>query len=260
MEKIFRYSFYDLIRGRWSISYFIFYLLITIVLFSFSNDISMVIISLLNIIIVLVPLVAMVFGTIYFYNSREFTELLLAQPIKRSHIFVGQYIGIAVSLSLAMLLGIGLPFIFYGLFISSEISNFVVILLAGICLNFIFVALAFIIALKNNNKIKGFGFATLLWMFLAIIYDGIFLLLLIVFNDYPLEKLALGLTLLNPIDLSRILIILKLDISALMGYTGAVFNSFFGNFSGMLLSSISLVLWILIPLSLIIKISNKKDF
>ncbi len=260
MDKIFRYSFYDLIRGRWSISYFLFYLIITIVLFSFSNDVSMVVISLLNIIIVLVPLVAIVFGIIYFYNSKEFTELLLAQPIKRSRIFVGQFLGIATSLSLAMLLGIGLPFIFYGIFISSEISNFIVILLTGTCLNFIFVALAFIIALKNNNKIKGFGFATLLWLFLAVIYDGIFLLLLILFNAYPLERLALGLTLLNPIDLSRILIILKLDVSALMGYTGAVFNSFFGNIGGIFLAALSLIIWITIPLFFIINISNKRDF
>ena len=260
MDKIFRYSFYDLIRSRWSISYFLFYLITTIVLFSFSNDVSMVVISLLNIIIVLVPLVAIVFGIIYFYNSKEFTELLLAQPIKRSRIFVGQFLGIATSLSLAMLLGIGLPFIFYGIFISSEISNFIVILLTGTCLNFIFVALAFIIALKNNNKIKGFGFATLLWLFLAVIYDGIFLLLLILFNAYPLERLALGLTLLNPIDLSRILIILKLDVSALMGYTGAVFNSFFGNIGGILLAALSLIIWTTIPLFFIVKISNKRDF
>lgn len=260
MDKIFKYSFFDLIRGRWSISYFIFYLATTIVLFSFSNDISMVIISLLNIIIILVPLVAIVFGTIYFYNSKEFTELLLAQPIKRSHIFIGQFFGIAVSLSLAMLLGIGLPFIYYGLFISSEILNFIVVLITGTCLNFIFVALAFIIALKNNNKIKGFGFATLMWLFLAVLYDGIFLLILIVFNNYPLEKLALGLTLLNPIDLSRILIILKLDVSALMGYTGAVFNSFFGNIGGITISALSLLIWIIVPISAIIKISGRKDF
>ena len=114
--------------------------------------------------------------------------------------------------------------------------------------------------MKNNNKIKGFGFATLLWLFMAIIYDGIFLLLLVVFNDYPLEKAAIGLTLLNPIDLSRILILLKLDISALMGYTGAVFGKFFGHLGGSLLSVFSLSLWVIIPTIFIIRIAKKKDF
>ncbi len=100
MSKIFKYAFFDLIRSRWSISYFLFYLIITLVLFSFSNDLSMVIISLMNIVLVIIPLVATVFGITYYYNSREFTELLLAQPIKRSSIFLGQFWGVSTSLAL----------------------------------------------------------------------------------------------------------------------------------------------------------------
>jgi hypothetical protein len=34
---------------------------------------------------------------------------------------------------------------------------------------------------------------------------------------------------LNPIDLGRILFLMKFDIAALMGYTGAVFQRFFGS-------------------------------
>ncbi|NHZ85386.1 MAG: ABC transporter permease [Planctomycetia bacterium] len=260
MRKIFKYSFFDLIRSRWSITYFLFYFVISITLFSFSGDLSMVIISLMNIVLIIVPLVATVFGITYYYNSREFTELLLAQPIKRSNIFLGQYLGVATSLSLGSVLGIGIPFIIYGIFGSSEVFNFFILIIASGFLNFIFVAFAFIIAMKNNNKIKGFGFATLLWLFMAIIYDGLFLLLLVIFNDYPLQKVALGLTLLNPIDLSRILILLKLDISALMGYTGAVFNKFFGHIGGSLLSIVSLLLWVIIPTYLIVRIAKRKDF
>ena len=260
MNKIFKYAFFDLIRSRWSIIYFLFYLIITLVLFAFSNDLSMVIISLMNIVLVIIPLVATVFGITYYYNSREFTELLLAQPIKRTSIFLGQYLGVSISLALGAILGIGLPFLFYGIFISTEILNFFTLLVVGTFLNFIFVAFAFIIAMKNNNKIKGFGFATLLWLFMAIIYDGLFLLLMILFNDYPLEKAAIGLTLLNPIDLSRILILLKLDVSALMGYTGAVFSKFFGHLGGGLLSTTSLLLWVIIPVFFIVKIAKKKDF
>ena len=260
MSKIFKYAFFDLIRSRWSISYFLFYLIITFVLFSFSNDLSMVIISLMNIVLVIIPLVATVFGITYYYNSREFTELLLAQPIKRSSIFLGQFWGVSTSLALGAILGIGVPFILYGIFVSGEILNFVILLIVAVFLNFIFVAFAFIIAMKNDNKIKGFGFATLLWLFMAIIYDGLFLLLMILFNEYPLEKAAIGLTLLNPIDLSRILILLKLDISVLMGYTGAVFSKFFGHLGGGFVSTISLLLWTAIPIYFIVHIARKKDF
>jgi len=115
-------------------------------------------------------------------------------------------------------------------------------------------------ALSNENKIKGFGYSILLWLFLAIIYDGIFLMSLILFEDYPLDKLSLVGTMLNPIDLSRTLILLKLDISALLGYTGAVFKQFFGTHFGLIVSIIMLSIWVVLPVFRIVSKSAKKDF
>ncbi len=200
MIKILKYSFYDLMRSRWSYVYFFFYLVLGFVLLFLNNDVSKAIITLMNIVIVLTPLIATIFGVMYYYNSREFTELLLAQPLKRKQIFIGQYLGVAISLSLSLVLGLGMPFIAYGLFQSSAIFDFILLIVVGAFLNFIFVALSYNIALSNENRIKGFGYAILMWLFLAVIYDGIFLVSLVVFNDYPLDKVALLATMLNPIE------------------------------------------------------------
>lgn len=260
MLKILKYSFSDLLRSRWSYVYFFFYLVIGFVLLFLNNDTSKAVITLMNIIVVLTPLIGTIFGIMYYYNSREFTELLLAQPLKRSTIFLGQYIGVSLSLSLSLVLGLGIPFLAYGVIQSSTIFNFISLLAIGAFLTFIFVALAFNIGLANENKIKGFGYAILLWLFLAVIYDGLFLISLIVFQEYPLDQFSLFSTLFNPVDLSRILILLKLDISALLGYTGAVFQKFFGTNFGMLLSSIVLILWVVLPTWKIVLKSKKKDF
>ncbi|GAA4895082.1 hypothetical protein GCM10023311_19750 [Flaviramulus aquimarinus] len=260
MLKILKYSFYDLMRSRWSYVYFGFYLLLGIVLLFLNNDLSKAVITLMNVIIVLVPLIGTIFGVMYYYNSKEFTELLLAQPLKRSSIFLGQYLGVALSLSMSLILGLGIPFIFYGIFKSTAIWDFSLLLITGTFLTLIFTALAFNIALSNENKIKGFGYAILLWLFLAIIYDGIFLMILILFEDYPLDKLSLLGTMLNPIDLSRTLILLKLDISALLGYTGAVFKQFFGTNFGLITSFLALIVWVILPVLRIIFKSKKKDF
>lgn len=260
MFKILKYSFYDLMRSRWSYVYFLFYLALGFVLLFLNNDVSKAVITLMNVIIVLVPLIGTIFGVMYFYNSKEFTELLLALPIKRSSIFTGQYLGVAGSLTLSLVMGLGIPFIAYGLFRSNAIWDFTLLLVVGAFLTLIFTALSFNIALSNENKIKGFGYAVLLWLFFAVIYDGLFLLSLIIFEDYPLDKYSLVATMLNPVDLSRTLILLKLDISALMGYTGAVFKSFFGTRSGFFISIFMLILWTLIPLYNLIRKANKKDF
>ncbi len=247
-------------RSRWSYVYFLFYLLLGIVLLFLNNDLSKAVITLMNVIIILVPLIGTIFGVMYYYNSREFTELLLAQPVKRSSIFLGQYFGVATSLSMSLVIGLGMPFIFYGIFNSSAIWDFSLLLITGAFLTFIFTALAFVIALSNENRIKGFGYAILLWLFMAVIYDGIFLMSLLYFEEYPLDKFSLLATMLNPIDLSRVMILLKLDISALLGYTGAIFQKFFGTSFGLLLSSSMLIVWVLVPTFFIWRIAKRKDF
>jgi Cu-processing system permease protein len=93
-----------------------------------------------------------------------------------------------------------------------------------------------------------------------VIYDGLFLLLLMLFREYPLEHMTLGMSILNPIDLSRILLLLKLDISALMGYTGAVFQKFFGTYLGLGIATIALGLWVVTPVYVLRRITRYRDF
>lgn len=260
MYKVLKYSFYDLIRSRWTYLYFLFYLVVTFGLLYMSSDPSKAFLSLSNIILLITPLTGTLFGALYYYNSREFTELLLALPIKRSSIFLGRYCGLSFSLSVSFLLGTGVPFLFYGSGQTIAWRGFALFLMSGVLLTFIFSALSFLIALRNDNSIKGFGFSLLVWLFLAILFDGIFMILLVYFERYPLDKLALGLTLLNPIDLSRIVLTLQMDISALLGYTGALFRKFFGTGAGMMYSTAALLGWIVIPLWLVVFISRRKDF
>lgn len=260
MRKILKYSFFDLIRSLWCYLYMAFYLVSTLALLWLSHDISRAIVSLMNIIIIITPLISLALGTMYYYNSREFAELLLAQPIKRRSVFLGQYLGLSTSLGLSFVLGMGLPFVFYGVFVSSQIWDFAMLILVGILLTFIFTALAFLIASQFENKIKGIGIAIVTWLTLSVIYDGLFLLVMVLFEDYPLEKVSLAATLFNPIDLSRILIMLKLDISSLMGYTGALFQKFFGSAWGISIVLGSLILWVLVPVAWFDRAIRSKDF
>lgn len=260
MRKVLKYSFFDLVRSRWIYGYFLFYFIATWGLLYFSNDIARTVISLMNVVLILTPLIGIIFGALYFYNSKEFDELLLALPLKRKSIFLGKYLGLSLSLSLSFLLGVGIPFILNGAFYSAQFSTILLMLISGLMLTLIFTGIAFLVCIRFENAVKGFGIAIFIWLFMALIYDGLFLLSLLIFNEYPLDKFALIATLFNPIDLSRILILLKLDISALMGYTGAVFNQFLGNSTGMAIAFISLFLWMLIPIGLFIRIAKRKDF
>lgn len=242
------------------ILYAIFFLLLTEGLFRFGGTQAKVILSLMNIVLIIIPLVSIVFGTMYVYHSREFIELLLSQPIQRHKIFWGVYCGLAIPLSTGFVLGVGIPSLIYGVHSSSEIATLAVLMAAGVFLTFIFVALSFSISIRYEDRLKGLGLAILLWFFFAVLYDGIVLLLIYTFGDYPLEKAIIVVNLLNPIDTARTMLLLQFDISALMGYTGAVFHKFFAGWQGIAISFLSLTLWIVLPLSSGLRIFNKKDF
>ena len=254
MLKVTKYVIYDIIRNRVLIAYTLFLLLISITLFNMENDPSKAIISLMSIVMIMVPLISIVFATTYFFNSYEFIELLVAQPIKRSSILLGEYIGVALSLSIAFLIGVGLPVLLF----DASTTGYTLIL-SGTLLTLVFISLAFFASVITRDKAKGIGTSLMLWFYFAIIYDALILGLLFAFSDYPLEQAMIPIAALNPIDLGRIVIMLKLDISALMGYTGALFKEFFGSGMGIFYTCMIMFLWIIIPLLASIKVFNRKN-
>lgn len=260
MYKVFKYSFFDLIRSRWSFFYLFFYCLLAFFILFLNNDPSKAIVTLMNIVVLLIPLISTIFSIMFYYNAKEFTELLLALPVPRTSVFLGQYFASALSLSLSFIIGLAVPFAFYGVFDSGFEWEFFLLICIGTLLTFTFSAIAYNIAMLNENKSKGFSIAVFIWLFFSLIYDGLFLAFLVKFGDYPLENFTLIATLLNPIDLSRILILLNLDIAAMLGYTGAVFKQFFGSSLGSLVSILMLLLWVFIPIASIYKHAQKKNF
>jgi Cu-processing system permease protein len=258
--KIVRYEFRDVLRSRALIVYALFFFGLTDVLLRFGGGGARAALSLMNVVLLLIPLVAIVFGTIYLYNAREFTELLLAQPVHRRQLFAGQYLGLAVPLSAAFVVGLGSALALHAGEDVDHVATLVVVTASGIVLTLIFTAFAALIVARVDDKVKGIGIAIGLWLAGTVLYDGLVMLGLMAFADYPLERPALAAMIANPIDLARVLILMRLDVSALMGYTGAVFEKFFGSAGGTALASLALVLWTGVPLLLGARRFQRKDF
>lgn len=244
----------DILRNKVVLGYTLFLLAVSFSMFNLEDNSSKGLLSLLNIVLIIVPLLSVIFSTIYVYNSSEFIELLVSQPVKRTSLLTSIYVGLTTSLMLAVIVGIGLPVLLYD---HSAVG--LILVLAGVMLTAVFSGLAILASVITRDKAKGIGVSILLWFYFAIIFDGLILFILFQFSDYPLEKLSIALTALNPIDLSRILVLLKMDVSAMMGYTGAVFKEFFEGAIGYVFISVVMLFWIFSPIFLAIKKFNKKD-
>ena len=175
--------------------------------------------------------------------------------MKRKTIWLSLFTGLAASISVAFFIGAGIPVIIY----QGNTVGFMMVGM-GILLSIIFVAIAMLAAVRTRDKAKGIGVAILLWLYFALLFDGLILFLLFQFADYPLEKPMIGVTILNPVDLGRILILLQMDVSAMMGYTGAVFLKFFNGAEGIAITTAALALWVSAPIALGMRAFQRKDF
>lgn len=254
MSRILKYIFYDVLRSRFVLGYTLFLLVSTLALFQLDADNAKVMLSLMNIVLMIVPLISIVFTTVHFYNSYEFIELMLAQPVNRRTVFLGEFLAVAFSLCLAFFVGTGIPMMLYG-----ALAEGFMLLYSGTMLTLVFVSLAFLAAVLTRDKAKAIGIALMFWFYFSLIYDGLLLWIMYSFSDYPLEKATLALVGLNPIDLARIMILLKMDIAALMGFTGAFYKEFFGSYIGLAFSSGLLVAWTMGPLSIALTVFKRKD-
>ena len=97
MLKLSRYVLYDILRSKVVIAYTLFLFVVSFSLFQLEENDSKAILSLLTIVLIVVPLISMIFTTIHYYNSYEFIELMLSQPLSRTRILVSEYGGVAVS-------------------------------------------------------------------------------------------------------------------------------------------------------------------
>lgn len=254
MNRIARFILFDILKNKIVIFYTVLLFIISWSVLGLESNFTKATLSLLNIVLLVVPLVSIIFSTIYVYNSSQFVELLLSQPVPRSKVWFNIFLGLSTALTLAFLLGCGIPILLY-----SSIQTGASLIIIGIFLSVIFTALAMLAAISTRDRAKGIGISIFIWMFFAIIYDGILLILMFQFADFPIEGIMSALTAVNPIGLSRIFVLLQLDVAAMLGQAGAIFKQVFGSGGGMGISIAVLSIWAIFPFLWSLIKFNKKD-
>jgi len=254
MRKIAGFVITDILKNKIILMYTLVLAVFAWSVFSLEDNTAKGVLSLLNVILLTVPLVSIIFSNIYMYNSSEFIELLVSQPIRRKTIWLSLFTGLVVSMNMAFIIGVGIPVF---IFVPDMTGLFIVI--TGMLITTIFISIAMLCSILSRDKARGIGIAIMTWLFLTLIYDGLVLFMMFQFSDYPIEKPMVIVSALNPIDLARIMVLLQIDVTALMGYTGAIFKHIFGTSFGLIVSFGFMILWIVIPFLISLKKFKNKD-
>ncbi len=217
-------------------------------------------VSLLNLVLFIVPLVTMMLGIIGWHGAREFTELLLTQPVRRTRLFLALYLAQVLPLAVGFTLGVTIPLLWHRTLDAAVMPLALSMIGSGVALAFVFGGLALLIGIRVDDRLRSVVTGLMVWLLLSVGYDALVLLVSTTFADYPLERPMLALMLGNPVDLARSIIVLHSDTAALMGYTGAVLSRFLGTPLGTLSAAVGLLLWILAPALLARRAFDTRDF
>lgn len=255
-RRILKYEFLNVIRNHWVFVYSLLLGGLSLTFLRIAGDAGKALVTLSNITSVLVPLVSILFSTLYWYYSDRFTELLLTQPIKRATVYWARCLALSGSLGAAYVSGLTIAFAARG-----EFSGGLLLLNGvGLFLTLVFVLAGILISVMTVDRMRGMGMAFALWFYFAMIHDGVILLMLLLLRDYPLDLPAAVLGTLNPVGLSRVILLVHHDASLLLGHTGALVRNLVLGPAGVVSAVLIFAAWISLPTRLGFKRFEKRDF
>ncbi len=130
--------------------------------------------SLLNLVLLIVPLLGLLLGAVSIASEREQGTLmtLLAQPVTPNEIFLGKYLGNAFSIFSTVLLGFSASALVIARFAGTkEIAEYLTLVFFTVLLGLAFLSIGFCVSLLTRRHATAMGMALFLWFIFIFISD-----------------------------------------------------------------------------------------
>lgn len=225
------------------------------------TSLARITLSLLNLVLFVVPLVGLMLGVMSVAANADSLASLLAQPVSRGEVLAGKYLGLAGALAAAQAVGLGVGGMVVALQTDgAALGGFAVLCLVSLSLGALSVACALAIASVWPDRLRATGAALALWLLMTVFYDLAVFGAVAAFRGLPLQSVLLPALLLNPVDLSRVLVTLAVGQGALFGPTSAVLMRWAGSAGGIAIAASALILQTLLPLGLAAWVFRRRDW
>ena len=260
----------DALRNRWFI---LFAVAFTILALAFSllgqpngsqlrlSSYSRSAASLINLVLLFVPLIGLSLGASGLANDRETGALnyLLAQPVNASEVLLGKYIGMASALLSALALGFGLAGI--AIFVQGQgtdgLGYLLTVGLAAI-LALISLSIGFLLAVLIQKSSMALTSSLFVWLILVFVGD-LGLMGTSIISRMPIQ-LLFWLASLNPLQMFKMASILNIQAQLeVLGPVGLYATETYGGLL-MPLLLIGLLLWIILPLAVALWLFSRQAF
>jgi Cu-processing system permease protein len=257
-------------RNRWVVSFALLFAVLMLLLSSLGmvtsgysgfQDFVRTSASIINLGGFVLPLFALLLGVFSFLSQRDHLELMVAQPVPRSWVLLGKYLGLLLTVVGATLMGLGLPGVVVSLVIGTRGAlQYAVVVLLSLLLAAVFTGLAVLIAVVANSQQIALGVSVAVWLFFELLYGMMMIGATLHFSRITLKVLLLAGLVGNPVDLTRVLSLLVVGGPHLFGPAGATLVKSIGSvLAAGLIGLAALALWSVIPVLISVRRFAKQD-
>jgi Cu-processing system permease protein len=207
--------------------------------------------SLIQLVLLVVPLASIVMGVLALTHERGAAELLFAQPVPRAAVLAGMLGGLFAALAAAEACGFGAAGIVIFLQAGNEgLASFLLVGLSALVLTAVFLALAAVISVGQTGRRRAGALARALvvWCALALVCDIVVFGLASLLRSGHASRLLIVSALLNPIDAVRTGALLGVEGTSAFGPASLALLRFTGGpVATAIVIALSLSLWIAVP-------------
>ena len=226
------------------------------------QDFSRTAVSLVQVVLLLVPLAALVFGGLALTPDRGAAELLYSQPVPRSAILIGRMLGVWLALAAAELIGFGIA----GLVVQTQAGldglwRYGALVVTAIVITGVFLAIATLLASLNaGRRTRVLAAALVVWFITVVLFDVAVLGIASMLRSGSASRLLISATLINPVDAARTGALLAIEGTAAFGAASLALLRFTGGMGmAAALVGFSLAVWLVAPLWLAARAVSRAD-
>ena len=217
--------------------------------------------TLVPVVLILVPLAAIVLGVSGQASDTGGEPFLFAQPVSRTAIVIGRWMGELTALGGAIVVGFGIGAWVVATSAGFEgLAPFVFFVAMAVLLAAIFLSLAATIAAAASSRASALGAATFVWFHFVLLYDGVALSLAGQLTGSIGGRVLFASIFGNPADLVRVLMLIGSGTPNVLGAAGESWTRFLGGDGrAAAIAIVSLTIWTIAPLGIAAHSLRRRD-
>jgi Cu-processing system permease protein len=227
------------------------------------QDFARTAVSLVQLVLLLVPLTALVIGVLSLAPERGAAELTFSQPVSRATILFGKLLGLLQALGAAQAVGFGAAgMVVYAQSGGEGLGGFLVLVLASLVTTAVFLGLAALLAAGSvgRKRTRALALALVVWFVAVVFLDLLALGVASLLPSGPASRVLMVSAVANPLAAVRTGALLAIEGTGAFGAASLALFRFTGGPRGAgIVLGLSLVFWLTAPACLALRRLRRAD-